>query len=339
MIGCLPTPSTYTRLLLQGTPKEQWPELLQGTGLQSDSLPSFETIRADQQIQVFRNAKLIASNPDWALALGQQLNVNSHGSLGFAVLSAPTLGECLETLASFARIRAPYMLFKFEYLQDRCRFTIEPALELGDLKIEVDEIVLQVVDSMIKVVLGNTSPDVEIMLDYPVPPHATAYAHYFSARCVFEQAFSGVELPLNMGRIPCPLHDQQSYVASLARCRVALAAIIDPSDAVTRVRNLLISHFEKIATGTLSSAPPSLESIADTLSTAPRTLIRRLTAQDSGYREILEEERRKASCELLGKARYSVGEISDLLGYSDASAFGRAFRRWFGVAPGKYRRQ
>lgn len=49
----------------------------------------------------------LANRADWALAFGQQLNINSHGPLGFGALSAPTLRDGLDMLGHFARIRAP----------------------------------------------------------------------------------------------------------------------------------------------------------------------------------------------------------------------------------------
>ncbi len=339
MIANLPTPTTYTRVLLQSTPVKERARLLHLTNLNQEHLSSSDTIRADQQIQVLRNAQNIASRPDWALALGNQLNVNSHGALGFAALSAPTLGESLETLAAFARIRAPYLSFKFEQLQDRFYFTVVPEFELGELEIALNEIVLQIVDSLITVVLGSRGPGIKVMLSYPAPTYASDYARFFTAPCEFSQDFSGVELPSGLCRVPCPLHDEHSYVASLARCRQALAEVIDPTDTVSRVRNLISAYYEHLETGTNNSEAPTLESIAATLCMSPRTLIRRLATQGSGYREMLEKAQRDTACRLLGQARYSVYEIAMLLGYSDAANFGRAFRRWLGMAPGQYRRQ
>ena len=124
------------------------------------------------------NAQNIASRPDWALALGNQLNVNSHGALGFAALSAPTLGESLETLAAFARIRAPYLSFKFEQLQDRLYFTVVPEFELGQLEIALNEIVLQIVDSLITVVLGSRGPGIKVLLGWAtLPRHMLTIMH------------------------------------------------------------------------------------------------------------------------------------------------------------------
>jgi AraC-like DNA-binding protein len=339
MIAALPVPATYTRVILQATPPAGRAALLAGTGLREEALGSSDSIRADQQLQVVRNAMNQQAKPDWGLALGQQLNINSHGPLGFAALSAPTLGESLETLAAFGRIRAPYLLFSSSRSGDRYHLFIEPAMELGDVGLVLDEAVLQVVLSLVNVVLGSVAPGMGILLAHPAPAHAGYYARYFAVPCEFDQARSGIELPASLCQVPCPLRDEQSYVTSLARCRTALAAILDPADVVTRARNLLAGHFDQLAAGTRPGATPQLEDLASTLHMSPRTLIRQLAAKGSGYRELLENAQRNTACKLLGDARYSVAEIGDLLGYSDAANFGRAFRRWFGMAPGQYRRQ
>ena len=263
MIGSLPTPATYTRVLLQAMPANERATLLHHTGLHEDFLSYSSTMRADQQIQVFRNAQQMATRSNWALALGKQLNVNSHGSLGFAAISAPTLGKSLETLANFAQIRAPYLSFGFERLQDRYYFSVEPTLELGDLEMALGEIVLQIVDSLITVVLGNRGPGIKIMLAYHPPAHAADYSQFFTAPCEFDRDINGVELPLGLCQIPCPLHDEQSYAASLARCHLALAAVIDPTDAVSRVRNLLAAHFEHLETGARNDETPTLETVVN----------------------------------------------------------------------------
>jgi AraC-like DNA-binding protein len=338
MINALPTPATYTRVLLQNTPAKDRPALLQGTGLLESSLPTSRFIRADQQLQVFRNASQLSKNPNWALALGQQLNINSHGSLGFAAMSAPNLGTSLDSLSAFGRIRAPYLLFGFKQIQDQYHFTIEPALDLGGIAMFIDEIVLQVAASLIKTVLGHMVPGIKIMLGYPAPEHASEYPEYFSAPCEFNQHITRIELPQRLCKVPCVLHDQQTYISSLARCRISLAAIIDSSDVVTQTQNIFASHFDQIAAGTIIGESPQLDDIANSLYMSPRTLIRKLAVQGSGYRELLEGYQKETACKLLGQARYSVSEIATRLGYNDAANFGRAFRRWFGVAPGQYRR-
>lgn len=87
----------------------------------------------------------------------------------------------------------------------------------------------------------------------------------------------------------------------------------------------------------LRSGEPTLERVAGDLGVTGRTLQRRLVEQGSSFKELLDEVRRELACAYLKKSSISLSEIAYLLGYSDASAFNRAFRRWVDETPAEYR--
>jgi AraC-like DNA-binding protein len=70
---------------------------------------------------------------------------------------------------------------------------------------------------------------------------------------------------------------------------------------------------------------------------SPRTLQRRLRAEGTGYKELLDETRRELAAQYIRSSRYSINEITFLLGFSDVSNFSRAFKRWEGVSPSSFR--
>jgi AraC-like DNA-binding protein len=77
--------------------------------------------------------------------------------------------------------------------------------------------------------------------------------------------------------------------------------------------------------------------VASALGTSVRTLQRKLREQGFSYVSILNETRRQLGTAYLLEERYSITEIAFQLGFDDASAFARAFRRWTGVSPSEYR--
>jgi AraC-like DNA-binding protein len=89
----------------------------------------------------------------------------------------------------------------------------------------------------------------------------------------------------------------------------------------------------------LPSGEPRQEDVAQRLSMTLRTLQRRLADLDTGYRDVLNQTRHQLAMDHLRSAQYSVGEISFLLGFSEVSAFTRAFRRWTGSSPSTWRGQ
>jgi AraC-like DNA-binding protein len=82
---------------------------------------------------------------------------------------------------------------------------------------------------------------------------------------------------------------------------------------------------------------PRLERIAAKLAVSPRTLERRLKEHRASYKDLLDDTRRRFAVAYLKDRRHSLSEIAFLLGYSEVSAFNRAFKRWTGSTPAGYR--
>jgi len=335
----LPCPSTYSRLLLQ-----RWPaaadRLLAGTGLSPELLVRHGVITVSEQLRVLRNARALAARPDWALDFGRQLNINSHGPLGFASISAPTLGEGMETLAAFGRIRAPYVeLSAIEQNRQLILRFHTDSYPLGDLELELIEILQQIVLSYARAVLGEDNSDATLYFACPARSHASRYRVAFGNRCEFSAGFNGLALPAALRPLPCPLHDEKIYRSSLSRCREALAGILGEGDVVARATHWLAAHFEQIATHRKFTSQPQLEQLADVWGVTPRTVIRRLAEHGARFSDLRAAQQLEMARRMLDDAGYTVSEVGYLLGYGDPANFGRAFKRLTGQSPGAYRRR
>ncbi|MAI90335.1 MAG: hypothetical protein CBB65_07835 [Hyphomonadaceae bacterium TMED5] len=87
----------------------------------------------------------------------------------------------------------------------------------------------------------------------------------------------------------------------------------------------------------LSDGPPPIGMIADKLGLSARTLQRRLSDAGITYQTLVDQSRHMLSRNLLRDTSYSLAEIAFLTGFSEQSAFNRAFRRWEGRPPGSFR--
>lgn len=95
---------------------------------------------------------------------------------------------------------------------------------------------------------------------------------------------------------------------------------------------------EAAITQKLSVGPPNVETIARLLGTTPRGLRRELAAHSLKFNELVDKARCAMARRLLATTERSLAEITYLLGYSEESAFIRAFRRWMSCTPLDYRR-
>lgn len=337
-IDSLPTPTTYSRILLRRWPGSE-ARLLQGTGLSNEQIRRQASITAKQQLDIFSNAMQIAENPAWALELADSLDISSHGPLGFAALSAPTLGDGIDVLAKFARIRAPFMNYRVDQMDDRTALVAELATSgLGPVASPLIELVLHIFQSYVEVVLGHRVSEARVLFASPPPLHEAQCLSYFHAPCTFNAAINAFTIPSDLCLLPSVMHDEKSYRSALITCREMLDALLQPRDISTRLRHLLASHFDQIGAGAKTITLPRQDAAAKALCVSKRTVIRALAEQGTSFRELVAEQQREAACKLLRDARFSVSEIGSLLGYGDPANFGRAFTRMTGTSPGQYRR-
>jgi AraC-like DNA-binding protein len=111
--------------------------------------------------------------------------------------------------------------------------------------------------------------------------------------------------------------------------------------------NLLVQYRNEASLSTcirrrLRSLPPDdwpdIDSLASSLCLSGTTFQRRLQAEGLSYQRIKDELRRDIAIDLLGEPSLSVAEVAERVGFNEASAFHRAFKKWTGVSPGAYRR-
>jgi AraC-like DNA-binding protein len=89
----------------------------------------------------------------------------------------------------------------------------------------------------------------------------------------------------------------------------------------------------------LSAGNPGAENVARRLAVSLRTLHRRLAEEQTSHRELMDDVRRAQAMLHLASTRFSIGEISFILGFAHPNAFHKAFKRWTGMTPAQAREQ
>jgi len=316
--------------------------LLQNTGINTELLMSADYIEWHQLAAIFHNIERQKTiSPAWAARLGGQFSASAHGSLGFATLSAPTLGAAMETLAEYYPARVTAISTRIERVDDHYVMHLIDVTGDTDFANSLAEITLKVVESLLAAILGHpVGENVVLSLMRAAPVQAEEFIAAYDGRVLFGAAGHCISIPASWWRLPSPLHDESMYWANLAKCRELIASREQHSSAGVIVRMHLRGHFDRQIAGEGEPlSPPTQEAVASAMHLTTRTLIRRLKKDGSAYKDILEELRREYAQTLLGNARLTVANVGELLGYQEPANFGRAFRRWFGSSPAAWRRR
>ncbi|MFD9243313.1 AraC family transcriptional regulator [Streptomyces sp. NPDC059556] len=164
---------------------------------------------------------------------------------------------------------------------------------------------------------------------HPEPRHAREYALLFGAPCVFGAARTAAVFDRADLDEPV-LRDAAALEVFLRRAPVDVLVAADyGSTATGRVRHLI---GRSLPAGTV----PTPEELAGRLSVSPQTLRRQLAAEGTTYQRLRDQVRRDHALAELTGGRISIERLSRRLGFSEPSAFHRAFRRWTGETPRAY---
>jgi AraC-like DNA-binding protein len=106
----------------------------------------------------------------------------------------------------------------------------------------------------------------------------------------------------------------------------------DRTRVTDRLRRLLYSRLH-------DDELPSLDEVAKSLALTPQTLSRRLREEGHSFQALKDDLRRDAAIALLQRPDLTLVDVAAQIGFSEASTFHRAFKKWTGVAPGEYRQR
>lgn len=171
-----------------------------------------------------------------------------------------------------------------------------------------------------------------VCFSYPRPADTTALDELFRAPLAFACERSHVVLDREILDLSIERADTELAAILEGHCRELEAQLPVQTDRVTVMVQRAIAR-------ALPNGDPGIAAIADTLSISARTLQRRLSDESTSHHELLDEARRSLAVSYLGEPSLAIAETALLLGYSDTSAFLRAFKRWMGKTPAQYRRQ
>lgn len=302
--------------------------LLDGTGLDLAALEAPDCqVPLPLCLRVFANAFALDFEPGLGIALGRQLNLRSHGFLGYAILSSRTIGEAIDLCIRYFRTRTSLIEIRLFREDDRAVVQLDERAPLGLLGGVLMDALLTLMVVCGCQVTGRDFMG-EVRLAAARQPHHDDWPEMARATLRFDCAFNQIRFPRIGLQLPIAQPDPQLQQMALVQCEAELKRLHDSGGLLADVRRVAKAHMAEDAT---------LEHTADRLGMSPRSLRRRLAELGTSYQMIIEQLRRGRAVELLLHSTLSVEQIAAELGYQDPSNFGRAFRRWTGMSPRGYR--
>lgn len=262
--------------------------------------------------------------------IGASMQCNDYGAFGLAFKSARDLLGSYARVARFGQVVTSMANFN---VQQRGDSVFMEVIQSSDNRLGLtmtNELAVSAAMSLSREVSkpGFAPAMVHLMSDRPADDRA--YTAHFRCPITFGAAFDALEITIGAAREPNLLSDDGISAFFETHLDRQLSQINGRSDLERRI----VDHIG----GVLSEGIPSLGDVAAYVGMSSRTLQRRLSAEGLAYQDLVVKTRKELAGQLMRRTDYALAEIAFLTGFSDQSAFSRAFKSWHGQTPASYRR-
>jgi len=320
----------FVRGLLSAVPARSRPALLAQAGI--DAASASTRVPLDAYAALY-NAVVGALGDEAFGLFARPLPRGSFEFLCRSLIGSRDLGEALDRAARFLAIVLPDLRVRVERRGNAAQLEIAETARShrrpdDPRRVFAFEWLLRLLHGVSCWLVGRAVPLERVRFPYSRPPHAADYALVYTEH----SSFGGATLvaTLDAALLDLPVRRVESDVAAF------LAGAPGKITAVYRRDREMVPRVREILARSLSA---SLGEAARELGVSERTLHRRLHAEGSSFRAVKDALRRELAIAQLERTRKSIAQIAVDLGYSEPSAFFRAFVAWTGEAPSARRRR
>lgn len=272
-------------------------------------------------------------DPALGLHLGERAPLAAYHMIGLLSAHCSTLRQAFAMLARYRRLlfdgAAPAMAEDGEQAELRYAFRYGrgPADRMGA------EFTVAATVQIGRMCLGRAAAPLEVAFEHPTPAHVEEYRRVLGAPVRFDADATRIRFARALLDAPL-LHANPDLCEVLAGEAERKLAGLASAPLRDKVRALAV---EEDAVGRAQRRP--MEEVARRLALSERSLRRRLAEEGSSYAAVVEEAIAELARRRLRDLGTPIKRVADQLGFSEASAFHRAFKRWTGMTPQEYRRE
>ena len=275
-------------------------------------------------------------NKSLGLEIGCRVHLSDYGIMGHAAMSAATLKEGVELMCKYKHLLNES--FKPELISDEHTTTIQLDTDYNHQRmIPLIELEFASAVRLGKIVSGPISchkiQAKEIRFSHSPQAPEELYIDLFKCPVKFNERVNAIIVDTQVLNTSVYSPDPSLYNMIMRRMEEISASM--PSHSPLHVR--IFNHVFTIMMNSPISIMPGAEEMARHFNMSLSTLKKHLKQDNTNYTIICDEVRKKITINLMGQKELKLKAIYHQLGFSSASTFNRAFRRWMNMSPSQYK--
>lgn len=280
---------------------------------------------------LFEESARQTKNDSFGLQFGADFQPRQLGAIGFAAISSPTLSAALRNMEKYFPAHQGQSTFGLLQSADILWLNyriLDPRIESRRHDAELS---MGVFMNIFRNALGNQWAPLEVCFEHELVGDSRCHEMVFEAPVKFGRRTNALAFRRSDLDAIMPESDPYLYsvIESFLKSRTEMT--VDPTDFA-----LMVRHQIKIQ---LNEVPLTAKEIARILGVTNYSFQRQLKEHGLSFRDLLKAAREELALHYLHDESLPLTEVAAMLGYSELSAFSRAFRSWTGMSPQRYRRK
>lgn len=266
----------------------------------------------------------------FAVRVGQKMIIEDYGVLGLSWRTCSRVGEIFERSERYFKLLSNTFVWGIQKERNISHIILNREAHRRGMELSTEASLSATVVVLQAMSEKDISP-IKVSFKHKKPQDLTSHIKAFNCPILFEQ--SQYSISYNTEDL-----DLRTAKADISINSYLLQQIDEKIKGIKIPGNKFVSDVEALIKDALPTGIPSIHYVSDLTAMSNRTLTRRLSEAGVTYRDLVKRTQEKIAKAMLRKNTESIGEIAFLTGFSEQSAFNRAFKKWTDLTPSEFRK-
>ena len=294
-----------------------------------DFIDSIQVVPADHFFELHEKLEKDLGS-GFSVRVGQQMKLEDYGVLGLSWKTCSWAGEIFDRCERYFKLLSNTYLFKVEKIEKISRVYLNREAHRRGVELSNEATMSAAVVVLQAMTESNITP-VEVSFMHPPPKTLDDYTRAFQCQILFNQlknyiAYRTEDLEMRTAKADESIN------------RFLIERVEEETKGIELSANKIVFDVEKLIKDALPSGIPGIDQIGQLMGLSRRTLTRRLSENGLTFRDLIKKTQEEVSRDLLINSTRSIAEIAFETGFSEQSAFSRAFKNWTNTSPAEYRK-
>ncbi len=268
--------------------------------------------------------------PGFGVRVGQQMLIEDYGVLGLSWRTCSRVGEIFERSDRYFKLLSNTFVWQIKEEGNVSHVILHREAHRRGMELSTEASLSATVVVLQAMSEKNIAP-IQVGFKHNAPKDLSSFHRAFKCPILFNQlqyaiSYKTEDLKLRTAKADASIN---SYL---------LQQVDEKTKGIKIPGTKFVRDVESLIKDALPTGIPSIHHIADLMAMSNRTLTRRLSEANVTYRDIVKKTQEKIAKDMLRDKNQSIGDIAFLTGFSEQSAFNRAFKKWTDLTPSQFRK-